>query len=215
MSSFSLSAIQYFISAIKDVTIGENQETPAIAHYAFEALPAQIVEHQTLQLDAVSGATLSSFAVKNAVKDALEQAGLDPQNYQTPIEYETHEETIDTDIVIVGAGGSGLSAAIEAAQAGASVTVVEADVYPGGATMYSGGMVLYAATEQENLEEERTFLEWLELPDCYFWAVHPLDSVKIEGTLRENKQRMLDKLAWSIEHIREDTISRTSRTGTL
>ena len=135
--------------AITDVTIGENQETPAIAHYAFEALPAQIVEHQTLQLDAVSGATLSSFAVRNAVKDALEQAGLDPQNYQTPIEYEAHEETIDTDIVIVGAGGSGLSAAIEAAQAGASVTVVETNIYPGGATMYSGGMVLYAATEQE------------------------------------------------------------------
>ena len=37
----------------------------------------------------------------------------------------------------------------------------------------------------------------------------------IEGTLRENKQRMLDKLAWSIEHVQEDTISRTSRTGTL
>ena len=71
------------------------------------------------------------------------------------------------------------------------------------------------ATEKENLEEERAFLEGLELPDCYFWAVHPLDSVKIEGTLRENKQRMLDKLDWSIEHVREDTISRTSRTGTL
>lgn len=71
------------------------------------------------------------------------------------------------------------------------------------------------AAERENLEEEREFLSGLELPDCYFWAVHPLDSVKIEGVLRDKKQTMLDALAWSIEHVNENAISRTSRVGTL
>ena len=57
------------------------------------------------------------------------------------------------------------------------------------------------ATEKENLEEEKVFLADLDLPDCYFWAVHPLDSVKIECWLRDDQQRMLDGLTWSIEHV--------------
>ncbi len=71
------------------------------------------------------------------------------------------------------------------------------------------------AGEKENLEEEREFLAGLELPDCYFWALHPLDSVKVDGILRDEKQRMLDALAWSIEHVNENAINRTSRVGTL
>ena len=71
------------------------------------------------------------------------------------------------------------------------------------------------SSEKENLEEEREFLAGLELPDCYFWALHPLDSVKIDGTLREEKQQMLDTLTWSIEHVNERAINRTSRVGIL
>lgn len=71
------------------------------------------------------------------------------------------------------------------------------------------------ATEKENLEEEREFLKRLDLPDCYFWAVHPLDSVKIEGILRDDKEQMLNALSWSIDHVKENAINRTSRVGTL
>ena len=71
------------------------------------------------------------------------------------------------------------------------------------------------ASEKENLEEEREFLAGLELPDCYFWALHPLDFVKIDGILREKKQQMLDVLTSSIENINESAINRTSRVGTL
>lgn len=71
------------------------------------------------------------------------------------------------------------------------------------------------ASEKENLEEEREFLRGLELPDCYFWALHPLDSVKLDGVLGDSKQRMLDTLEWSIHHVDEGRINRTSRTGTL
>ncbi|MBQ6772915.1 MAG: radical SAM protein [Synergistaceae bacterium] len=71
------------------------------------------------------------------------------------------------------------------------------------------------ASEKENLEEEREFLIKLDLPECYFWALHPLDSVKIEGVLGDEKQQMLDALTWSIDHVKEDAINRTSRVGTL
>ena len=79
----------------------------------------------------------------------MTQAGADAEQYQEPVTSETEEKELDTDIVIVGAGGSGMSAAIEAAKSGASVMVVESNAYPGGATLYSGGMVLYAATPEE------------------------------------------------------------------
>ena len=71
------------------------------------------------------------------------------------------------------------------------------------------------ASERENLEEEREFLAGLELPDCYFWALHPLDSVKLDGVLGEEKQQMLDALTRSLEHVDENQIRRTSRIGTL
>ena len=71
------------------------------------------------------------------------------------------------------------------------------------------------ASERENLEEEREFLAGLELPDCYFWALHPLDSVKLDGVLGEEKQQMLDALTRSLEHVNEGQIRRTSRVGTL
>lgn len=75
--------------------------------------------------------------------------------------------------------------------------------------------VFVPAAEKENLEEEKAFLAELNLPDWYFWAVHPLDSVKIEGWLRDNQQRMLDALTWNIEHVKDHTIQRTSRVGAL
>ena len=71
------------------------------------------------------------------------------------------------------------------------------------------------ATEKENLTEERELLASLQLPDCYFWALHPLDSVKLDGVLRIKKQWMLEKLDWSIAHMSENPINRTSRVGTL
>lgn len=71
------------------------------------------------------------------------------------------------------------------------------------------------ASEKENLAEERELLADLQLPDCYFWALHSLDAVKLDGVLRVKKQWMLEKLDWSITHMREDPIDRTSRVGTL
>lgn len=71
------------------------------------------------------------------------------------------------------------------------------------------------ASEKEILEEEREFLAGLELPDCYFWALHPLDSVKLDGILRDDKQQMLDSLTRSISDVNEIAINRTSRVGTL
>jgi len=71
------------------------------------------------------------------------------------------------------------------------------------------------STEKENLQEERDLLDALDLPECYFWAVHPLDSVKLEGMLGSVKENMIEMLDWSIDHVDEGAIGRVSRVGTL
>ena len=71
------------------------------------------------------------------------------------------------------------------------------------------------ATEREHLEEERDFIAALDLPDTYFWSLHPLDSVRIDGILRNDKEKMLKTLAYAIEHADNVNINRVSRTGNL
>lgn len=71
------------------------------------------------------------------------------------------------------------------------------------------------ATEKEILQEEYALLQALELPDTYFWAIHPLDSVGVEGVLKTDKDRMLEKLGRAIETVDNSAYSRVSRRGTL
>ena len=71
------------------------------------------------------------------------------------------------------------------------------------------------ATEKEILQEEYAFLQALELPDTYFWAIHPLDSVGVEGVLKTHKDRMLEKLGKAIETVDYRAYNRVSRRGTL
>ncbi len=71
------------------------------------------------------------------------------------------------------------------------------------------------ASEKEILEEEREFLARLDLPGCYFWAAHPLDTVTIAGHLPDDRQMMLDELDRGIANVKENAINRTSRVGTL
>ena len=131
------------------VTITDESETPYIAKYAYATVPASVVEYNSVNVDVVSGATMTSNAIITAVKDAIAQAGYDVADYQAEIAKEGKEVSLDVDIVIVGAGGSGLTAALEAAQQGANVLVVESNGYAGGTTLFSEGMAVYADPAEE------------------------------------------------------------------
>ena len=126
---------------ITAIEIGENLETPGVGNVAAEQVAAAIVESQNLDVDSVTGATISSAAVKSAVSSALEAAGVDPAAYKkgapapdtTPIEK-------TADVIIVGGGGAGLAAAVAATDAGASVIVMEKTGILGGNTIAAGGI---------------------------------------------------------------------------
>lgn len=131
-------------TSILSIDIIENHETLGIGTAATDIMPSEMIEHQTTSVDVVSGATLSSFALRNAVTDALSDSGVDTALISQPIEKDTEDSEhfeLSTDILIVGGGGSGMSAAISADEQGADVILVEKMSFLGGAAAISGGQV--------------------------------------------------------------------------
>ena len=127
---------------IAEIQIGENNEMPGMVESIEKTMLPLIVENQTLNVDNVTGATITSVAVVMALTDALAQAGFDTDalakaDHAAPV-YEA-PATTDADVIVLGAGGAGLSAAITAADAGKSVIVLEKLPSIGGNTQISGG----------------------------------------------------------------------------
>lgn len=142
---------------LKDIKILKHEETDGLGATALEKMPAKMVEANTVDIDNMSGATKTSDALKAAVTDALNQAGIKPEDLEGGSEKkeETDDQakTMDTDIVVVGAGGAGLSAAIEAANNGSKVVVLEKASMTGGNTVKAtGGM---NASETEVQDEDK------------------------------------------------------------
>ena len=103
--------------AITEITVVDAHETYGIGEAAMPVMIEEMLEHQTYNVDLVSGATVTSAGFRTAVKDALTQAGADMDKFgANPVEGEKTNETIDADIVVVGAGGSGMMAAYYAAK---------------------------------------------------------------------------------------------------
>lgn len=113
-------------SAITKVTVKDHKETEGIADTPIERIPATIVETQSVAVDTVSGATITSTAIIAAVEDCIVQAGGNVEDFSVVQEVkELEEEVYDTQLVIVGAGASGLMAALNASKEGVDVIVLE------------------------------------------------------------------------------------------
>ena len=130
--------------AIEDVEIEGDDETENIGSFAVEMLDDRIMEAQSPKVDALSGATVTSNAILGAAKKAMRAAGADmnsfPDKKEEPVAEKKNEE-LKTDIVIIGAGGAGMTAAINAKQAGKDVILLEKMPYAGGnTTKATGGM---------------------------------------------------------------------------
>ena len=136
--------------AITGVSVVENNETQGVGTNAIAMLPGRIVETQSIAVDSVSGCTVTSEALLAAVKTALEGSGLDMEKLMTPPAAKAltgEDKTVDTDVVVVGAGLAGLTAAIRAQENGADVILLEKMSFTGGNSKLSSGAFFLGGTE--------------------------------------------------------------------
>ncbi len=119
----------------------DHEETPGIGEPVCDSLPIQIIELQGLGIDAVAGATLSSMAILDGVADCVEQAGGDVAALKAvkPQIIDNGDEELTADVVVIGAGGAGMAAAVTANQEGKTVIVIEKTSNMGGNTTLAGG----------------------------------------------------------------------------
>lgn len=134
--------VEVSADAIVSIKVLEHQETPGISDKALSDLPAAIVAAQGLGVDAVSGATMTSNAILEAVAACMEQAGADVAALKavgSAAAAQAEDQTLAADVIVIGAGGAGMAAAVQANQDGASVIVIEKQSSIGGNTILSGG----------------------------------------------------------------------------
>lgn len=128
---------------ITGCTAEGKDETEGVGSQAIAKMPGEIAENGSIAVDGVSGATITSTAIKEAAAAALTAAGLNPDDYKTAVEKDAAAEdsTVDADVVVVGAGGAGMTAAITAAAEGKSVVILESQSMVGGNSVRAtGGM---------------------------------------------------------------------------
>lgn len=128
--------------AIDRITVLDSRETPGMGDVAMDKLTQAIIENQTLAVDTITGATLSSMAFLTAVGSALDAMGEDSKDWQNRTKaawVSDVEVPKQADVVVVGAGGAGFAAAITAANEGKSVVLLDKMGVYGGDTALSGG----------------------------------------------------------------------------
>ena len=141
--------------AITGCTAEGKDETQGVGSEAIAQMPGKIAESGSIAVDGVSGATITSTAIKEAAAAALTAAGLNPDDYKTAVENNATAEdsTVDADVVVVGAGGAGMTAAITAAAEGKSVVVLESQSMVGGNSVRATGGMNAAKTVYQDENE--------------------------------------------------------------
>ncbi|HSQ34348.1 MAG TPA: FAD-dependent oxidoreductase, partial [Peptostreptococcaceae bacterium] len=191
-------------SNIKNIEVVESHESD-FTKSIFEQLPKDMINANTADVDIISGATLTSNAIIEAVKDGIEKSGIILAAKATSKVSDKAEDT-STDIVIIGAGGAGLTAAIEATKEGKEVIVVEKNSFMGGNTNYATGGMNAAGTKYQEAEGIK------DTPELFYKDTmkggHNLNDPELLKTLTEQSA---EAIYW-LEGLGAD-LSKISRSG--
>ena len=134
-------AVTFDAGKIQDIKIVKNAENPILAKKVFTDLKDQVVAFSSTDVDLVSGATFSAKGFIDAVNDAAKKAGVTLAKADKKALKKAARElpkTSNYDVVVIGAGGAGFSAAITARNAGANVVLLEKMPAVGGNSLISG-----------------------------------------------------------------------------
>ena len=144
---------------IADITVADCPETPELGGKAIEIMTAAMIENNTSGVDSVSGATVTSACFRAAVNAALKEADA-PDSMKAKVEApEKTAETLECDVLVMGSGTAGLSAAIAAAEDGAKVIVIEKQDIPGGSAVTSAGIVYAPVDENDKADMVAYYME--------------------------------------------------------
>lgn len=163
--------VDFSATAIIGIKIVSANDTPGVSDAAIEQMPKRILSAQSAGVDTVSGATDTSKAIIDAVKQAIVLAGGVQTAASQPQAKATEPGEYDCDIVVVGAGGAGLAAAVSGVEAGYKVILLEKLAYTGGGFNYVEGTfgidspIQKAAgvklSTEKVFEESMAFNHWL------------------------------------------------------
>lgn len=135
--------VTFTADRIAQVKVVKQQETLGIGSKAVEVLPGRITQLQSTNIDGLTGASVTSAAILKAVAECISKAGADPKSLQPQKNSASAKnETLSTDIVVVGGGGAGMSATVRTRMNGLNVVLVEKMPFIGGAASISGGQVV-------------------------------------------------------------------------
>lgn len=164
-------AVTFKDNKIANIEVLENDETAQIFATVEDLFIPRLIENQSLATDAVTGATVSSNAVKMAVQEAINAAGGDSTEWMSPIEKSSETVVLEGyDVIVVGLGGAGTAAYVSAAEKGATVFGFDTAGKIGGtSTTTSGPMAINPETKMESqnngeifVDEEELIADWME-----------------------------------------------------
>ena len=181
---------------IYGIRVLNHVESDGIGTEAVRLLPGKIYENQSLMVDSISGATISSDAIKAAIGDALEKGGFDPAVFMVEVAAAPVERTpveLSCDVVVVGAGGAGLTASVLATQQGQQVILLEKMPFVGGNSLRAEGGMNAANTKVEaELGLTDSTVENF-IADTMAGG-HQLNNIDLVTTMAENSAEAVDWL---------------------
>ena len=127
---------------LEKIDVDSSKESKGISYPVFTTVPSSIIEGQALNVDTVSGATISSLGIIEGVADAIREAGGDPEIFKKrpkPKKEAGEAKDLTTDVVVIGGGGAGLAAAATVLQNNKKVILLEKFPALGGNTIRTGG----------------------------------------------------------------------------
>lgn len=183
---------------IEKIEVDSSGETKGIASPVFTEVPQDIIAGQTLNVDTVSGATVSSHGIIDGVADAVKEAGADPEVLRQrpkPEKATAQDESLETDVVVVGGGGAGLSAAAASLQSGKKVILLEKFPVIGGNTVRTGGPMNAADPEWQK--------EFKALPgeDHTLEEIYNLDESEIDQEYLEDFRELRKQIKDYLEEV--------------